>query len=414
VATFFADHFGVPEDAFDAYGAFNISLVNDLPLFIDPFLLFQSEKDEYVQLHDRMIEYLVFLRDKAQSGAIDDGLLRAWYCFPEVRQNWLGFSLVGNSGSGLGMDFARALHSNLHRIFGEFGREKVTEGSHLEKVCLIADGVGRDNVSDFTTNLIKDYLCKYTETFALKHLQPDDVKEAYVDKAWFDVHTESWARGKYVLPWVNGDYVILTPKDMLTRDENWINKSDMIRGFEQIPTAIPDGQLRAQVSNYFYQVLAQPKDREPSEKERGKAAISTIMRFPELIDFYIKIKEQTGDKARDISKEKVTITQKQFVHQVAELQSDLLSKTPFYNVGTTTYKETHARLAYLKDAIENKGCHKLFYIDGKPVQREADLQSFSDWSGLERPRMRVRKRTMGGVPSILRFRVERRIRLLWK
>lgn len=29
---------------------------------------------------------------------------------------------------------------------------------------------------------------------------------------------------------------------------------------------------------------------------------------------------------------------------------------------------------FLKDVIENKGGHKLFYINGEPVQREADLQ----------------------------------------
>ena len=36
---YFSDHFGVDPDTIEAYGAFNISLVADLPLFIDPFLL---------------------------------------------------------------------------------------------------------------------------------------------------------------------------------------------------------------------------------------------------------------------------------------------------------------------------------------------------------------------------------------
>jgi hypothetical protein len=31
----------------DDYGAFNISLINDLPLFIDPFLLFDSDQAKY-------------------------------------------------------------------------------------------------------------------------------------------------------------------------------------------------------------------------------------------------------------------------------------------------------------------------------------------------------------------------------
>jgi hypothetical protein len=35
---YFSDYFEVSEEALDQYGAFNISLASDLPLFIDPFL----------------------------------------------------------------------------------------------------------------------------------------------------------------------------------------------------------------------------------------------------------------------------------------------------------------------------------------------------------------------------------------
>lgn len=85
------------------------------------------------------------------------GLLDVWYQFPEVKQNWFGFTLGSNRGRGLGRDFALALHKNLHHLFHDFGREQITKGSHLEKLCLIREGVGRDNVSDFTTNLIKGF-----------------------------------------------------------------------------------------------------------------------------------------------------------------------------------------------------------------------------------------------------------------
>jgi len=149
--TFFSDRFGIDADVLEQYGALDVSLVADLPLFIDPFLLFNSKKTEYRQLHDELIRYLIFLRDKSQKGDVSDALLRVWYCFPEVKQTWLGFSLEGNKGSGLGIDFARALHQNLHRLFPKFGVEKITKGSHIEKVCLIRDGVGRDNISDFVT-----------------------------------------------------------------------------------------------------------------------------------------------------------------------------------------------------------------------------------------------------------------------
>ena len=100
--------------------------------------------------------------------------------FPEVKQLWLGFSQTGNSGSGLGVDFARALNSNLHVIFTNFGDEQITKGSHIEKVCLVREGVGRDNISDFTANLIKEFLLEYTQSFAKAHIDPEHRKTVSV------------------------------------------------------------------------------------------------------------------------------------------------------------------------------------------------------------------------------------------
>lgn len=374
MTTFFNEYFGVSEDVMTDFGAFNVSLVNDLPLFIDPFLLFHSEKAEYQRLHGEMIQYVTFLRDHSGQAAANEDLLKAWYCFPEIKQNWLGFSVSGNSGSGLGMNFARALSANLGRLFSDFGSEKITEGSHLEKVCLISSGVGRDNISDFTTNLIIDHLCRYTEQFAKAHLQANLTTTVHIRKAQFDYTTGAWRRAAYQLPVANGDYVILTPRDMLTRDENWINRGDLIRDFEQIPVAIPDAELRGQVFAYFQRVLPRHRDREPSEKERADAISETLLNFPQLIDYFIKIKELHGDEASSVSEEKVIATEYLFIHQVQEIQKLLAVGTPFYRAGKFTYSEAHARLAYLKDVIESKGGHRLFYHNGVPIQREKDLQ----------------------------------------
>jgi hypothetical protein len=222
MATFFADYFGIAEATMNEYGALNVSIVNDLPLFIDPFLPFHSNKDEYRRIHDDIIKYLIFLRTRSQQGRVSDERLRVWYCFPGVKQNWLGFSVVGNGGSGLGINFAKALHDSLHVIFSDFGDEKISQGSHIEKVCLIRDGIGRDNISDFTTNLSLDFHCTFTETFFERHLDASSIRSVSVNRAKFNYETEAWERKLYRLPWINNDYVILTPKDILTRDENWL------------------------------------------------------------------------------------------------------------------------------------------------------------------------------------------------
>ena len=116
---YFSDFFDVDPVLLDVHGAFNVSLINDLPVFIDPFLLFNSEEPEYRALHDEIIRYIRFLRDVSNSRQVNDGLLNSWYRFPEVKQNWLGYSKVGNKGSGLGPKFAAALNENLNSLFND-------------------------------------------------------------------------------------------------------------------------------------------------------------------------------------------------------------------------------------------------------------------------------------------------------
>ncbi len=91
------------------------------------------------------------------------------------------------------------------------------------------------------------------------------------------------------LPWVDGvvdeygndqpgDYVILSPLNLnlLTRDETWINRSDMIGRLEQIALALPDEQLRAQVNDY----LGRQMGADPDKKAIAEARLRTHRAVP--------------------------------------------------------------------------------------------------------------------------------------
>jgi hypothetical protein len=216
VKLYFSDFFQVSRAELRKWGAFNISLLADLPLFIDPFLLFNSRKPEYKALHKQIIDYLIFLRDKSTNRSLDAGLVKALYTFREVRQNWLGFSVSGNAGRGLGSDFAKGLHGNFYRLFHDFGDDEVSKGTHLEKLCLLDNGIGKDNISDFTTNLIKEYLLEYTQGFAKTFIAKPLRKRFMVHKVRFNYRTETWQDKSFVLPVFEDDFVLLTPKNMLT------------------------------------------------------------------------------------------------------------------------------------------------------------------------------------------------------
>lgn len=367
---YFTDFFDVPPKVLEEYGALNISLINDLPLFIDPFLLFDSDDHDHQRLHDDIIRYVKFLRDVSSDSSISKGLLDSWFGFPEVSQNWLGFSKTGNKGSGLGKQFAGALHRNLHQVFKDFGNETITRGSHLEKLCLLADGVGRDHLSDFTTNLIKQYLLDYTQTFAQAHIAPCFRRHFAIDKVAFDYEARRWRGGRYDLPAFGNDYVLLTPKAILTKDEAWINRSDLLDNFQDIYQSMPDEQLRAQVNEYFLRRLSE----DAKEEEIREAAATTIEKFPQVLDYYIQHKEDMGDEAHKVSNEKVRDTEQQFIYQIRALVDGKLVGTEFYQEADDSFDESLRRLHYLKSVIEDQDGYRVFYHAGKPIHREADLQ----------------------------------------
>jgi hypothetical protein len=254
---YFSDFYNVEPTTLEEYGAFNISLLNDLPLFIDPFLIFCSEDPEYKKLHEGIIEYMVYLRDQAQQYPIpNEGMLKSWYCFPEVKQTYLGFCEDGNSGRGLGPDFAVALHTGLKDIFKDFGNEQITRSPHLEKLCLIKKKVGRDNISDFVTNLIKEYLLRYTEQFAKEYIDPSMCQLfRNIPKVKFNFEIGVWQSGSFYLPCLNKEFVLLTPMEMLVRAETWINKKDMYNSFEHLAVSLPDVALRFEVNQYFNSLI---------------------------------------------------------------------------------------------------------------------------------------------------------------
>lgn len=121
---YFSNHFDVDPVLLKEYGALDISVVSDLPLFVDPFLLFNSENKTYQELHEEILRYLRFLRDEAGGNGLDPAAIDDLYCFEEVKQNWFGFTLFGNGGHGLGTDFAHALHEALEALWPTSARRR--------------------------------------------------------------------------------------------------------------------------------------------------------------------------------------------------------------------------------------------------------------------------------------------------
>ena len=159
---------------------------------------------------------------------------------------------------------------------------------------------------------------------------------------------------------------------MLTRDDTWINRSDLIHGFDHIPEAISDIELRSQVNNYFRQRLV-PR---PKKADRDAAAQATIERFPELLDYYIALKEVDASTASEASAREVSDTDRVFVEQLKNLIQDIIRQTKIYRAPVTSYDEALPRVKAFKQYVENQDGYKLINRDGHGFSNETEVQLF--------------------------------------
>lgn len=368
----FSNYFEIDDSTLENFGALNICLSSDLPMFIDPFLLFASEKSEYQNLHKKVVNHLIILKNYATENGgenVDINLFR----FPEIKQNWLGLAQYGNGGKGLGKRFANGAITSFNGFYNSFGEEEITDETHIEKLTLLNSGVGKDFISDFTTNLIQEYLLEFTENFALKYLKENQIKNFSI-RCRFDEKTKIWQPRTFKLPYFfrekNGDFIILTPLDILTVDDAIINNSDFYTNFNNITRSLENSSLRSAVNDFFRSHLP----RKPKKEDRLNAFLNTIKKFPDLVDFYIKLKEDKKSEVSSVSMSKINELRERLVDALTPLCDLLNNNSEFYKIQPNSYQEALQRALYLKDVIENNDGYRIFYDGIRPVAKEDTIQ----------------------------------------
>lgn len=379
----FSTKFKVSKNTLDAYGAIDISLVCDIPLFIDPMLIFTSKKSKYKKLHKDIINYFLFLKEEATNG-ITDSKLKAYFKFSEIPNNWLGFSKSGNKGTGLGMDFAKYLATNLSFI----DNHNISKSIHFEKIMLLSDGSGKDKISDLTANLILKFLAKYTEKFALKYIPKNLVKKFSIE-CGFDNKNKCPYHETFTLPFVYNkkgkpEFVLLTPKDILRVDEPSISKKNLEECYYQLNTVIDNQVLRERVNSFISVKMNEflnqceianrkPTDREKEAKQK-QFFIESLQENPEVYDYFIKFVEKQGPKIQELSIKEVE-TQIDLFFKNSQLFLKEYKKYWPKTFIPNTRKELIDRINYFKHCIEDKDCYKLLYNkNGQPIKNEDDLQ----------------------------------------
>lgn len=369
---YFSDVFEVKHSIVQKYGALDISLICDNPAFVDPFLIFADSK--YRNLHDLIIKYLKFLRDlslKKKGSNLTLAEFNHYYKFPEIKQVWLGYSMSGNIGRGLNKDFGYSLYRNLHEIFSKFGDEDITESAHLEKLCLIEERIGVDKISDFTINLIQKFLLEYTQEFAKEYLDKRFLSEFAIRKVEFDFEKGIWDDGRFVLPMLqrNGkrDFVLLVPRKILTKEDIWISRNDFLECDTAIFGVIPNEELRAKINKFFIDNLhikinkKKQQEKDYSKKSKRNALSKTILEYPQLMDYYIKLREKgkyDALKWHIVEPEGVN-----FFTDATQIQSEIKDE----NFGKlASFNDCVSRISFFKKILESNS--RDLYFKGKPLQ----------------------------------------------
>lgn len=136
----------------------NINPKRDFPVYLNPFI-FSSRPDPFSVDASRVIrtffQHNITLINSKQT----DIARKNFSYLNEPNETCLGMSIKKPRGRGIGEDNADDLFDSI--LSSNALRTGLVD--HLEDTAIFIDGIGKDKVSDMTTNIIRSNLIKYTQ-----------------------------------------------------------------------------------------------------------------------------------------------------------------------------------------------------------------------------------------------------------
>ncbi len=286
----------------------------DVPLGIDPFLLFKSRIPEFQQLHRILIDVFQAGVSAIKAGRIADA--SHLFQFPEVSEIGLGYTRGGKRGSGVGSFLTELILETLRNSTPLLDRGV----RHIEELQLVSVGIGPDRVSDISASLIKGFLIEYTQKQCAIWSIP--LTEAVPIPHIFDPSQLEWSDGYFDLPVSphDGSPIILVPR-RIVRALPWINYDDFVK----LEFA---AYLRAKAV----------KGRSGSGKigVPKKDIIAVSRKELERVDKYIRVKEESAVEAQPTS----LATEPDGITAEATQLKNRLQNIPIGASDATTYQQT--------------------------------------------------------------------------
>ena len=194
----------------------------DIPLGIDPFLLYKSRDPALRGLHGQVLDVFnagikaVARGDLAEARRILD--------FPEAEEIGFGYTQGGKRGSGVG----DRLSSLVIETVVDSPSLQQRGVKHVEEMQLLSAGIGPDRVSDIAADILKRFLIEYTQRQCRLWNVPmrSGVPVSHV----FDPSRCEWADSYEEMPVspFDGSPILLVPRRWV-RTLPWINYDDFSR-----------------------------------------------------------------------------------------------------------------------------------------------------------------------------------------
>lgn len=254
----------------------------DLPVGIDPFLLFKSQDPSLAALHKLILDAFNAGLDLIRRDNLDEA--RYILDYPEAAELGFGNSTSkGKRGSGVGTYLTELIIETLRESPALMERGI----RHIEEMQLVSIGIGPDRISDISANLIKSYLIEYTqkqcELWSLPIVSGAPISHV------FDSNNFCWIDGYYDLPLspFNQSPILLAPR-RIVRTLPWINYDDFFR--MEFSAYLRAKRVKGKLS----------QDRATKNStERDKRQVITVARADvERIDHYVTRKEEAATQAQ--------------------------------------------------------------------------------------------------------------------
>lgn len=188
----------------------NIDPNDDTPLYISPHYL-ASREDKWSQDANRTVRsFFQHILDLLVANKLDEAK-KIFAMLTEPSETCLGVSSGSTSGAGVGPQYAEDILESI------IESDAVESGliEDLGDTVIFVDGVGRDRMSDMTTNIIRNQLITYTIQQCNNWSIPltDNIPHGYV----WDREKRKWIGKRDKALIADGKRILLVPKAIASR-----------------------------------------------------------------------------------------------------------------------------------------------------------------------------------------------------